>query len=320
MARRLNHMTEQTEFPGGPPWNVPGDLTGYTAPDRTGPVLETLPETGPLVTIIGTVRDERIALERSMEVWFGQHLPAWLEGRVEWLILDDGSSDDVTQTVLRWAYQEERPIRLSQWREDPTDQTERSCTLLFNAAIRHMVHSPLVMLQWYDRIPGSFRHLASLVEPHRQRAGIMTSAITRHIGGSSSIEAMTPDALAAHLRLIDWRNEPRQLENIAGTIGGHCIPGVATESSGLCIAVEELLAIGGYDEAYTTRASYANVELWRRLLQTGLTAVFPDEAYAQNFHQSHGANRVKDYGQLHDQRVVRNLNTDWGAIEPVVEW
>ncbi len=128
---------------------------------------------------------------------------------------------------------------------------------------------------------------------------------------------MTPAVLEATLSIVDWRRDPRSLEKIAGTIGGHCIPGQASESSGLVLPVAEFFALGGYDERYQERAGYANVELFRRLLQSGLVAVFPPARHGENFHQSHAANRVKTEGWLSDLRVLRNDGVAWGELSPI---
>lgn len=308
-------MIEQRTFgaPFGSPWNPVEPLfDGYERPDRTRPALASLPASGPIVTVVGTVREEAVPLERSLSIWSRQRLPAWLQGRVEYLVLDDGSADGPGAIV--GAYQNRgMPVRLIRARGP--GGPDRSCTLLFNAAVRQgLVRSPLVMFQWWDRIPGSFDHLAALVEPHRTRAGILTSAISRHVGGSSSLDGMTPEALAATLALVDWRKRPEQLGLVAGPIGAHCVPGQATESSGCVWPVEEFVALGGYDERYVERAGYVNVELFRRAIQSGLTVLFPPENVGANYHQSHihASRAQKTMGWQDDPRVRRNQGVDWG--------
>lgn len=314
-------MIEQSVFPSSPAWLSPKapDFTGYAQPGRDTPALANVVGVHPLVSVIGTVHDEALPLRRSLRVWQQQRLPDWLRGRVELWILDDGSSDH-PQGVVAEQYGLFAAIgislRYARFRE-PGSPGNRSCTLVHNAAIRQLVTSPLVMIQWWDRIPGSLRHLAALAEPHRQFSGIATSAISRHIGGSSSMDGMTPEALAARLASVEWADDPSRLERIAGPVGGHCRPGAATESSGLLLPVREFEAVGGFDERYAERAGYVNVELFRRLLQTDLKVLFPAAVVAQNFHQSHAANRVKSPGWLDDPRVVRNVDREWGTLQPI---
>lgn len=312
---------EQTAFPVGlGSWLVPSapDFTGYTAPPRDVPALGDLAGNDVLVSVIGTVRDEAVPLERSLAIWSRQHVPGWLHGRVELLVLDDGSTDEPAESIVRHVDACVRngiAIRYVQIRSPGGPQ--RSCTLAFNASTR-IASGRVLLFQWWDRIPSSFGHLGALVTPHRVRGGIVTSAISRHIGGSSSVESMTPEALAGTLGIVPWRNDPRTLERIAGPIGGHCKPGVATESSGLCIPRAEFEALGGYDVRYTTRAGYANVELWRRILQSGLVSLSP-QVVGENFHQSHACptNRAKDHGQLHDPLVRRNGTMPWWDLTVV---
>lgn len=308
---------DQTTFgaPFGSPWNpVEPSFDGYAQPDRSVPALSLagLPAKGPLVTVVGTVRDEAVPLERSLHVWSRQRLPPWLAGRVRFLVLDDGSWDDPA-SVCDAFRAGGMDVRLVSARSP--GGPDRSCTLLFNAAVRQgLVQSPLVLFQWYDRIPGSVNHLRALVEPHLTRTGIVTSAVSRHVGGSSSLEGMTPEVLAATLALVDWRNRPEQLALVAGPIGDHCIPGHATESSGACWPVAEFEALGGYDERYVERAGYVNVELMRRALQAGLTFSFADEPIGANYHQSHHhpSRTQKTFGWLSDPLVRRNQGVEWG--------
>jgi len=313
---------EQTRFPGPPPWNPLGvpDTSGYEPPDRSSPALDTTPASGPLVAVIGTVRDEAVPWERSWRVWERQALPDWLRGRVEYHVLDDGSSDGIRDAVAA----ERRvgsPLVYSRWRE-PGEGPDRSCTLLFNAAIRGLVTAPLVVIQWWDRIPGSLQLLAHLVRPHADYPGIVTTGVSRHIGGSSSVDGMDPDALEVLLGTVPWRDDPSALNRIAGRIGGHCVPGAMTESSCLAIPRAEFLALGGYDERYTARHGYPNVTLWRRVLHSGLVALTVPEPHGSNYHQSHPQDRsAKDLSLLGDLRVRVNEEDDWGCLEPAeVVW
>ncbi len=314
-------MTEQTTYPLlGTPWNPgPPDATGYVPPVRSLPLLspERLRRNRDLVvpdlTVVGTVRDELPAFERSWAVWSKQ---TGIEDlNVEYLVLDDGSLDGIEE-LIRGRQREGARIRYVRFR-NPGDPGDRSCTVLFNAALETIVRSPLVMFQWYDRIPGSFRHLAALTAPHRERAGIATSAISRHIGGSSSVDGLQPEALAAMLGLVPWRERPETLSRIAGKIGDHCVPGRATESSGLCIGVKELEALGGWDERYgASRHGYPNVDLFRRVVGAGIPVLFPSQ-HAENYHQSHPQARGnKDTSLLSDVTLVRNGGPDgaWGEV------
>ena len=89
-------MIEQRTFgaPFGSPWNpVTPSFDGYERPDRSHPALASLPAKGPIVTVVGTVREEAVPLERSLSIWSRQRLPAWLKDRVEYVVLDDGSED-----------------------------------------------------------------------------------------------------------------------------------------------------------------------------------------------------------------------------------
>lgn len=311
-------MIEQRAFgaPLGSIWNPrPADSTGYVAPDRSCPALAD-PSSAPTVTVFGTVRNERKALARSLSIWLRQRLPDGVS--VEYLVLDDGSSDGV-ESMVGDLISAGAPIRYTRWRE-ADDPSERSCTVVFNAALR-LIDSPLVVAQWFDRLPGSFGHLAALVTPHRKRAGIVTSAISRHIGSSSSVSNMPPEQLDALLALLDWRERPEQLELVAGPIGGHCVPGHATESSGLCVARSELVALGGWDERYgASRHGYPNVDLWRRVLGAGLVGVFPDAPVANNYHLSHPAGRRegKDTSLLADVTLARNTS-GWSLGSPIAD-
>jgi len=272
------------------------------------------------VTVIGTVRNERRAWERSWKVWEAQHLPAWLT--VEYLVLDEGSSDGIGDVIAKLA-DAGRSIRHVLMRP-AGDPGERTCTLAFNAALRQLVRSPLVMFQWWDRIPGSFEHLERLVSPHvfgaRSRlGGFATSAVSRHVGGRSSMEAMSPAQLEAELARVDWERDPRELAKLAGKIGAHCKPGRSSESSGLVIPTAEQIALGGWDERYTNRASFVNVELFRRLFQAGLSVLFVPEPHGANYHQSHPCptGRVRDFGFLREPEIKRNPH-GWGET-PILD-
>ena len=312
-------MVEQTTFgaPLGSIWNPKeADPTGYTQPDRSKPALHSLPEKVPTITVMGTIRNERLALSRSLSVWLRQQKPDWLT--VEYLICDDGSCDGI-ERVMENLLEAGAPIRYTKWRL-PGDEVERSCTVVFNAALR-LVRSPLVLAQWYDRVPGSLAHLVALVAPHRRTKGIVTSATSRHIGSSSSVNDMAPQQLAALLALVDWKAKPEQLSLVAGPIGGHCVAGQATESSGLCIAKDELVALGGWDERYAqSRHGYPNVDLWRRVLGAGLVAQFPAEPVGANYHLSHPAGRRegKDTSLLSDVSLVRNPD-GWSIRGPIYD-
>jgi len=314
-------LIEQSEFPLlRTPFN-PGrpDLTGYVPPPsraRKGEPAEWPPADGvPLVTVVGTVRDQLVAFERSWAVWARQRPTPG--ATVEYLVLDDGSSDGVRDRVLG-LQDAGHPVAWASYR-GPAVPGERSCTLLFNSAVRQgLVRSPLVMFQWWDRIPGSFRHLDLLLRPHRHAVGLVTSAVSRHVGGSSSVESMRPEELAAVLDLVDWRSDPTRLARVAGPIGGHCRPGLSSESSGFVMRVDEFVALGGYDERYTARHGYVNVELWRRILESGQRVLVVPEPHGANYHQSHPTDRRKPgYGHLGDRLVCRNRGVDWGRLEPV---
>jgi hypothetical protein len=303
---------EQTTFPlVGSMWN-PGaaDLTGYTAPASRFNTPSVMRD----VTVIGTVRNEAVALERSLHWWVRQAQPdGW---SVTLLVLDDGSDDHPEQVVD--AYRDQVPfwMRLRFVRLRGPGGPDRSCTLAFNIAFRQLVQSPFVLVQWWDRIPGHPDLLRLVLAPHQARRGIVTSGVSRHVGGSSSMDGMDPAALAAVLDMVPWRDDALALARVAGPIGGHCVPGQMTESSFWCTTMDEVEALGGYDERYTTRAGYANVELWRRMLQVGLAGVVVAEPWGANYHQSHRANRDKDAGWLHDLRARRNQGLDWGAGRP----
>lgn len=334
----------QDRFPlRSKPWH-PGeiDASGWRCPHRRYPAIgnppaahvagtspDELAEAGrPVVTVVGTVRNEAVAFSRSWEIWRRQVPAPWWDrpAAVRFLVLDDNSQegraemnrafDRALETCPSWARLQHVLLR----REHDTAQ--RSCTLAFNFALKHLVERPLVMFQWWDRVPGSFHHLAALLEPHRHRAGIVTSAVSRHLGGSSSVDSMSPDALSALLRMCgNWECNPEALARAAGTIGGHCVPGQATESSGFVIDPEELWNIGGWDERYATRASYANVDLWLRLLDgAGLTALFVPEPVGANYHLSHPCptNRHKE-PMILDPMLVRNPD-GWGeAVDGILK-
>jgi hypothetical protein len=176
------------------------------------------------------------------------------------------------------------------------------------------VWTPFVLVQWWDRIPGHQAMLRRILEPHETRTGIVTSGVSRHIGGSSSMDELSPIALARMLELVPWREDLRRLAEIAGPIGGHCVPGNASESSCWCAPLDEVIALGGYDERYRERAGYANVELFRRFFEAGLVVEFVPEPFGANYHQSHAANRVKDNGFLDDRRTKRNQGIEWGNL------
>jgi glycosyltransferase involved in cell wall biosynthesis len=315
-------MITQTTFPlAGTIWNPgPPDLAGYSPPviDPKRWAFTAQHADEPVVSVVGTVRNEAVALERSLAIWTKQQLSF----KAELFVLDDGSDDDASLRVVN-QYRDKAPfnIRINYvLMREYGATSERNCTLLFNAALQQLVTTPLVMFQWWDRIPGSFEHLEKIVSPHFDKMRTVTSAVSRHIGGSSSVQSMTPGALSSMLGLVRWRDYPQTLAQIAGPIGGHCVPGNATESSGFCVHVDELHALGGYDERYTTRANYSNVELWRRMLQAGLVAQFVLEPDGANYHQSHPCptNRAKDNGWLHEPQVVRNMDRAWGML-PILE-
>lgn len=294
------------------PFAVIPNLARYNRPNLTPPDPE---KDRPLVTVLGTVRDELPALQRSWAVWSQQRIPAsWL---VEYVVLDEGSRDGVG----RWVAERQRegaPItRIVTARPGGP---QRSCTLAMNACIRHHVRSPLIMIQWWDRIPGSFDHLRALVAPHLTRTNCATSAVARHIGASSSVEDFDSTTLNRALAQVAWQEDPLKLAKIAGEIGPHCLPGAQTESAGLVIRREHFAAIGGFDERYTTRASYVNVELWRRLLHAGIECFNVAEPDGANYHQTHAApgGRTKSYGFLDDRCIVRNPD-GWGNERAVWE-
>ena len=128
---------------------------------------------------------------------------------------------------------------------------------------------------------------------------------------------MTPDELAQRLAMVQWQTKPQTLARICGSIGTHCVPGNASESAGLFLRTDELMAVGGWDPRYTTQHSYVNVDLFRRLLQAGLTAAFIPEPHGANYHQSHGSYReraAKPLALMGDPMVVRNGGPggEWG--------
>lgn len=299
-------MTDQKTFPAfGSPWNpVKPDLRGYTPPEiRSRPAARS--HAVPLVTVMGTVRNEREEWLRSWQVWKRQRLPDWLT--VRFLVLDDGSDDGIKEVIEQEKGIRNATITYIKMREP--DTPSRSCTLVFNEAIsRGFVITPLVLVQWWDRIPGSVHYLRKLVEPHRKRPGIATSGVSRHIGASASHVSLEPDELANRLSIVPWETKPETLDRVSGPIGNHCIPGKASESSALCIATDELRAIGGWDPRYQSQHSYANVELFRRLLQSGLIVSFVPEPHGANYHQTApGGRKTIPLGEgLSDPRVRRN--------------
>lgn len=329
---------DQATYPlAGTQWNPgPAVLEDYRAPSRERAALHRLRTDvgwttakvtanelayplGPLVTVYGTLRNEREAFLRSWAIWSRQRLPDWLT--VEYVVLDEGSTDGVDEAIAELQAQG-APITYVRTRP-PGDPGERSCTLAFNWCARHLARGTLLIPQWWDRIPGSFDLLRGLVEPHITEAGIATSGISRHIGGSSSLDGMPPGQLRALLSSVPWRDDPIALAKLCGPRGGHCAPGGATESSMLCIPREELLALGGWDERYRARASYVNVDLFRRVIGSGLRVRFLSEPTGANYHQSHpcptGRAKPDGVGLLADRGVVRNggRGGDWGSMEVV---
>lgn len=309
-------MIPQTAFPvPGHNWQPGADFTGYEKPQYDVP-------NEIHVSIIGSVKNELEAFKRSWEIWCRQRYTTELIKPTYWL-LDDGSDDDIGSyaNLLRTVGLAGDGPRVVYVRYRNPGGEDRSCTLLFNHAIRYLVTDPYVMIQWWDRIPGSFRHLEKLAIPHLKRTGITTNAVSRHVGGSSSMETMKDGDLRDLLGSVNWVKDPTRLRQVAGKIGGHCVPGKSSESSGMFFRKEEFLAVGGYDERYTQRASYANVELWRRLLQAGVTAYFVPEPDGANYHQSHEAAREhKTMEFLADKHVCRNQGVEWGDLEPLEVW
>lgn len=301
----------------GTVWNPgPPDRTGYRPPPRTRPAAAPWPDgdlARPLVTVVGTLRDELPAARRSWSVWERQRLPDWLT--VRYLFLDDGSTDGAA-TWVRSLIKDGYPVQLARMRGAGA-MPERSWTLALNAAVRQLVRTPLVCFHLWDRIPGGLDYLRLLVEPHREVAGIVTSGLCRHLGTSNSTQVLRPGELERLLGTVDWLEDPRRLADLAGPLAGHLVPGRATESGAYCMAVEEFVALGGYDERYQARAGYAQVELFRRMLQAGLVMLWALDVQGTNYHQPHPANRAKGYGYLHDLRLCRNAGTDWGAQRPV---
>ena len=88
------------------------------------------------------------------------------------------------------------------------------------------------------------------------------------------------------------------------------------------IPVAELVAVGGFDERYRSRAGYVNVTMFRRLLATGLVVWHPTDSEANNYHLSHpcpvGRKKADSLPLLRDTAVVVNggPNGDWGRLEP----
>ncbi len=108
--------------PLGSIWNPgPADSAGYVRPDRSRPALDNNKRVHATVTVFGTVRNERKALARSLSVWLRQKLPDGVS--VEFLVLDDGSSDGV-ESMVGDLIAAGAPIRYTRWRE-PDDPTWR---------------------------------------------------------------------------------------------------------------------------------------------------------------------------------------------------
>lgn len=313
-------MIWQTTFPLPTlPWGTPADFTDYTPP---GPFA--LPARALTVAVLGTVHNEDRAWAASWEVWKRQQLPTGV--KVEFWVIDDGSEDGILDRVLGEQQTLKRcgPQKLSLHfarTRPPGAPGNRSCTLAMNRAIVQAITAPLLLIQWWDRIPCSFEHLRSLLAPFQSPptglSRFATSATSRHIGGSSSVETMERPALDALLQRVPWKESPETLLSICGRIGDHCLPGRSTESSGLLLPRAEFMALGGFDERYRDRAGYVNVEFFRRLLQAGVAVGFPEAPMGCNAHQSHPSNREKTLGFLSEGQLRRN--PEGFGREPLLE-
>ena len=266
--------------------------------------------TEPVVSIIGTVYNQAKAAERTIDIWCRQNfsLP------YELIILDDGSTDNIKEVVE--SFSRAYPERIRYYYFDTPGFT-RNCTLLFNTAIRRLMRSEIAVIQWYDRIPGSFNCLSELYFPLLSDPNQSVTFLTRHIAGSSSREVFDEAEVDALLDSVDWRKDPSELQKIMGTPGSHCFPNTMNESACFSVLRKHLLDINGYDERYFKVANYSNVELYGRLKSHGLKMNILENEFT--FHQPHPANREDIQTPIEpDTVVVRNriIRQNWGSIVP----
>jgi glycosyltransferase involved in cell wall biosynthesis len=184
----------------------------------------------PVISIIGTIYNQAKQAERALDIWCRQNF----QYPYEIIVLDDGSTDGTREMVA--AFQARYPELIRYFYFDAPHFT-RNCTLLFNTAIRRLMRSEIAVLQWYDRIPGSFDALQHLYEPHLEHDRLLVTFLTRHIAGSSSREVFAEEEVDRLLDSVPWRENPEALTRIMGTPGNHCHPHTMNESA--CFSVRQ---------------------------------------------------------------------------------
>lgn len=263
----------------------------------------------PVISIIGTVYNQAKLAERSLDIWCRQNF----DKPYEIIILDDGSTDHTAKMIKSMQNRYPGIIRYFYFDEP---NLIRNCTLLFNTAIKRIMRSDIAVIQWYDRIPGTFNALNILYEPHLYEDKICVSFLSRFIYGSSSRDVASDDYVDFLLSRVDWREDPMELEKVMGVPGSHCYPHTMNESSCFSIKKKHFEAIGGYDERYVKVANYSNIELYGRLKNFGINVMITDTV---NFHQPHGSNRSDIQLPIEsDSVILRNtrIRKDWGSILP----